>query len=285
MAASEQLKTLVAQMPDPDDRNMFTKNIDKERIEGAIAQIEEGGRESVRGLVDLLDTPGSAADVKPHYALHCLGNRALLTRNEKARREFCQTMAGELGSNRSTYVKSFLCQELQWAGRKEATPALGKLLSHEELSAPAAMALVAIGEGAAEQFRAAWPNAKGKCRLNILHGLAATGDRESADLLRKAMGDEDAEIRLTAGWGLARLGDAEAGGLLIQAADASAGWARIKATQHCLVLAENLAAAGRKKEAAQIYQHLVNTRTDPTEAYIREAATRGLKQAAGKEVS
>ena len=72
---------------------------------------------------------------------------------------------------------------------------------------------------------------------------------------------------------------------VIQAADTRAGWERIQATKHCLLLAENLATAGRKNEAAKIYQHLVKTRTDPAEAYIREAATRALTRPAGVPVS
>jgi len=86
---------------------MFTKNIDKEKIEQAIAQIQAGGREHLMGLIDLLSTPGSPEDVKPHYALHCLANRTLITKNEPARRELCETLAGELDSDRSVYIKSY----------------------------------------------------------------------------------------------------------------------------------------------------------------------------------
>lgn len=277
MAATEQLKALVAQMPNPDDRQMFTQNIDKDKIEQAIAQIQQGGRDAILGVIDMLDTPGSVADVKPHYALHCLGNRALITKNEKDRREFCQTLAAELDSNRSVYIKSFLCQELQWAGRKESTAALGKLLLNEDLVEPATMALVAIKDGAADQLRAALPKAKGKCRLNILQGLAALEDPNTAGAFRDALRDEDREIRLLAGWGLSRLGQTDSVSPLLQAADTASGWERIQATKHCLVLAETLAAAGRKPDAVRIYRHLIDKRTEPGEEYLREAAGRGLQ--------
>jgi len=165
------------------------------------------------------------------------------------------------------------------------TPALGKLLLDEDLVEPATLALTAIQDGAAEQFRAALPKAQGKCRRNILQGLGALSDQESAGALRQALKDADPEIRLVAGWGLARMGDLDSVGLLADAADTASGWERIKATQHCLVLAEKLAAADRKQEASRIYRHLIDTRAEPGEAYIREAATRGLKQVTGKEVS
>jgi hypothetical protein len=68
MAVSEQLKTLVDEMPNPDGRGMYCTDIDKEKIEKAIAQIHQAGKENVLGLIDMLGEPGSDQDVKPHYA-------------------------------------------------------------------------------------------------------------------------------------------------------------------------------------------------------------------------
>ena len=176
MAASEQLKQLVAQMPDPDARGMYCTDIDKEKIEKAAAQIAQGGKENILGLIDLLAEPGSDADVKPHYALRCVGNHVLRSHDEKARRDYAEALASQLSSDRSKYIRAYLCQELQWAGRKEALPALAKLLADEELVDPAAMALVAIRAGAAEVLRAALPGAQGRCRLVIVHSLAALAE-------------------------------------------------------------------------------------------------------------
>jgi HEAT repeat protein len=276
MAVSDTLKALVDQMPNADGRDMFTENIDKEKTEKAIAEIYEGGRQNVVGLIEMLGEPGSDEDVKPHYALHCLANYVLVVKDEIARKGLCEALVAALDGDRSDYVKSFLCQELQWAGHREAAPALGKQLLNEGLVEPATMALVAIRDGAAEQFRAALPKAKGKCRLNIIQGLGEVEDMQSADALRAALGDPDREIRLAAGWGLSRMGDASSADALIKAADVDAGWERIQATKHCLVLAEKLAAAGKKDLAAKIYTHLRDTRKDPSEHYIREAAEEGL---------
>jgi len=282
MAVSEKLKALVDQMPNPDGRAMYCTDIDKAKIEKAVAEIHQGGRENVLGLIDMLDEPGSDADVKPHYALHCLANHVLIIKDESARRQFSETLASQLGGNRSKYVQGYLCQELQWAGRQEAAPALGKLLLDEELVDPAAMALVAIRQGAAEQLRAALPKAKGRCRLTIIHSLAALADAQSINLFKEALKKEpDAAVRIAAGAGLANVGDASAVDLLLQAADVKPGWERIKATKACLLLAEKLLASGKKSEAAKIYTHLRNTRKDPAERYVREAAEKALA-AAGK---
>ncbi len=59
------------------------------------------------------------------------------------------------------------------------------------------------------------------------------------------------------------MGDAGSVDALIKAADGDPGWKRIQATKNCMVLAEKLAAAGKKSEAARIYAHLEKTRSDP----------------------
>lgn len=276
MAVSERLKALVNQMPNPDGRGMFTENIDKEKIEKAVAEIHQGGRENVLGLIEMLGEPGSEENVKPHYALHCLANHVLVIKDQNGRRQLSEALASKLSGDLSTYNKAFLCQELQWAGRREAAPALGKLLTDEELAEPAAMALVAIREGAAEQFRAAMPRTQGKCRLNVVQGLGAVGDERSVGALKQALNDSDREVRLAAGWGLARIGDPGSVDLLLKAAEVKPGWERIQATKHCLVLAEKLLAAGKNDLAVKIYVRLRDTRKDPSEKYIREAAEKAL---------
>jgi HEAT repeat protein len=276
MAVSPQLKALVEQMPNPDGRGMLTENIDKDKIEKAIAAIYQGGRENVQGLVEMLGAPGSDEDVKPHYALHTLANYTVIVKDEEARRQLCEVLTAALAGDHSTYVKAFLCQTLQWVGHRESVPALGKLLLDEELCDPAATALVAIKDGAAEPLRAALPQAGGRCRLTILHSLAALADAQSADIFKQALQDSDCEIRIAAGAGLARLGEAGSADALIEAAEVEPGWERIQATKHCLILAERLTAAGKKDVAAKIYTHLKKTRSDPSEAYIREAAEKAL---------
>ena len=279
MAVSAELKALVEQMPDPDSRGMYTENIDKAKIEKAIAAIHQGGRENVLGLIELLGEPGSEEDVKPHYALHTLANTTVIMEDEAARKQLAETLASQLNGDLTVYNRAFLCQCLQGVGHGEAVPALGKLLLDESLVEAAMMALVAIRDGAAEQFRAALPDARGKCRLSVLQGLGAVQDRESAVALREALTDENREARIIAGWGLAQIGDAGSADALIRAAGVDAGWERIQATKHCLVLAEELAAAGQKDAAAKIYTYLRDSRSDASEAYIREAAERGLAAA------
>lgn len=277
MAISEKLKSLVARMPDADGRGMYTQNIDKEKTESAVAEIAKGGRADVEGLVEMLGAPGADENVKPHYALHCVVNYALIAGDEPMRKDVCGLLAAKLSDAAvSTYNKAFLCQELQWAGGAEAVGALGKLLTDDELTDPAAAALTAIGTGAGDQFRAAVSGAKGECRLAVIQALGAVEDTPSIGTLREALADADREIRLAAGWGLARMGDAGSVDVLLKAADVEPGWERIQATKHCLVLAEKLQESGEKARAEQIFQHLRDSRSDPSERYVRDAAEKAL---------
>lgn len=266
-----ELIELINQLPNPDERGMFCTDIDKDRIEKAIADIYKGGRKNIIAIIDMLVPPGEGDDVKPRYALHCLALQVCKMEDDKHRRTFASTLASQLGGDRPKAVQKYLIQQLQVAGGKEVVATLGKLLLDEELCEPAAQALVAIGDGAAEQLRKALPKAKGKCRLTIVQNLGVVRDAQSVSELKKAASDEDPEIRIAATWALANIGDPESVDLLLKAANTE-GWERIQATKACLLLAEKLMTTGRKNEAIKIYTHLRDTRTDPAENYVCEVA-------------
>jgi len=278
MAVSEQLKNLVAQMPQPDGRGMYTENIDKEKIEKAAAAIAKGGKENLLGLIEMLGEPGTEENVKPHYALHCVVNHALITGDENLRKEFSEALSSQLqNKNLHPYNRAYLCQELQWAGRDEACAALGSVLLDEDVSDDAATALAGIGgERAASQLREAAGKAKGKARMNLIDALAALAEPKSAGTFKEALKDNDREVRIAAAVGLAKLGQADSIEPIFEAADSSKGWERTQVTKACLVLAEQLAAAGKKADAKRVYERLRKTRTDKNEQHVRDAAERGL---------
>lgn len=278
--ASPELVELLDRMPEPDERGMFCTGIDKDKIEKAIADIHKGGRKNVLAIINMLAPPGKADDVKAHYALHCLAVYVCKLKDDKQRRTFTTTLASQLGGDRPKAVQKYLIRQLQTAGGKEVIRSLGQMLLDEELCEPAAQALVAIGDGAADQLRKALPRVKGRSRLTIIQNLGVVRDDKAVAVLKKAVLDKNREIRLAAAWALANIGDAGSGDLLLNAAEAK-GWERIEMTKACLLLAEKLLAAGKKNQALRTYRHLRDTRTDPSEHYIRDAAQNGLATASG----
>jgi HEAT repeat protein len=273
---SSALVRLVNQMPDPDQRGMYCTDIDKEKIEGAIRSILKGGRDNIIDVIDMLVEPGKGDDVKAHYALHCMALHVCKLKNDRSRRRFARTLTSQIGGDRLKEVQKYLIRELQVAGGKEAVEALGSVLLDEDLCEPAVQALVAIGDGAAEQFLKALPKVRGKCRLTILQNLGVVRASESVGALKEAVNDEDKAVRIAAVWSLANIGDAGSANMLLSAADKSDGWERIQATKACLLLAERLRAAGKQSEAVRIYRHLRDTRTKPAERYVSDAAKTGL---------
>ena len=197
--------------------------------------------------------------------------------DDAPRRAFAEALASQLGGARPTPLQAYQCQELQGAGAKEAAPALGTLLADAELCEPAARAIAAIGD--AEPLVAAMPGATAAIRLTLVQNLGFVRGSKAVEGRRKAVADPNADVRAAAAWALANIGDAGSADLVLKAADAHQGWERIQETKACLLLAERLLAAGKKPEATTIYTQLRDTRTDPSEKYVREAAERGLAAA------
>ena len=122
------------------------------------------------------------------------------------------------------------------------------------------------------------PNSKGKQLLTIVQALGVMKVNNAAERIRELVTADDASLRQVAARALADMADAGAVEPLLKAADTAKGFDRTKQTGACLQLAENLLVLGGQKEATRIYKHLRDTRKDPDEAYIREAAGHALKR-------
>lgn len=278
-STSSKWEQLIARMPRPDPEEKILKNVEEGQVEKIAAELYVGGREAVVALVDMLTEPGGERNDSPvRHALHALVIHAGGLGDEHRR-----TVAGALastlsGHQRSAGVREFVIRQLQLCGGPEVAPAIGKLLSDEQLYQDAAMALLAVRDGAAEQFRAALSDVTGPQRVAVIQALGALKDSESAGALRRAAErDADPVARLDAAWALANIGDPASAEVVMKLADGAEGFDRVRATKACLLLAENLSDAGRKDDARRIYQHLRATRTDTSEAYVADIAERAIR--------
>jgi len=253
---------------------------DPEVAEDICRQILQQGRRAIEGLIELIRDPASPAFVnyKPEYLCHCLTVFLGHPTRTGQRRAYVDILAAQAGrAQHSLHTRLFLIRELQWIGDTSCVAALAPMLLDERLCDAAACALLAIRDGVEEAFRKALATATGRCRLVNLQSLAVLSDRASARAFEQALEDADADVRMAAGWGLARLPHPPAAAILLRKADAAANWERIKLTQSCLLMAERLVDIGRKAEARTIYTHLRDTRQDPGEKHVREAARKALE--------
>jgi HEAT repeat protein len=275
MKVNEKVLALVNRFPGKGGRDL-PRDADDQAMREVLRDLHAGGRDSVRGLVALLVVPGKGDDSKARYVLHALATFVCSLKN-KQRQAFAQALASTLAENRPAAVKAFILRQLQVAGGKEVVPIVAEYLVDPQLGESAAQALLAIGTGAAREFRNALARAKGKNRLTIVQALGSLRDEESTRALQAVVNDPDRDTRLAALWALGNLGDAGSVGVLLKAADVPASWERIQATKACLVLAERLQGMGKKAEAITIYEHLQKTRKDESEAYVQEIASEALK--------
>jgi HEAT repeat protein len=271
---NERLSELVAKFPEPAAKDGKLADVDKQAADAAVAELLKGGAKSVVGLVEMLAPADRGGDGRVRHAIHALVIRA--GARDDDRRMIAEALASTLSPDRPVEVNAFVLGQIQLVGGKEVAPALGKFLADEKLCEAAAAALLGIEAGAAAQFRAALGAAKGRPATIIVHALGALKDTGSAAAIRKLVAADDRDTRLTAARALADIGDADSAELLLKAADAAEGYERSKLTQACLLLAERLAATGQKKVASSIYTRLHETRTDPSEQHVRDAAARGL---------
>ncbi len=164
-----EISELVNKMPDHDE-HQFMSSISKEVVDNITVEVLKGGASSIAEVISMLVEPGKGEDYKARYLLHCLAIYVGKGR-EKQRQMYCRTLAGQLDKGHSKGVKKYLISELQVVAGSEVVTELGHQLNDDELCEPAAMALMAIGTGAQEQFRKALPKANEKCRLTISQNL------------------------------------------------------------------------------------------------------------------
>jgi len=233
-----------------------------------------GGRDAIAALVAMLNETDDGKDWRGRYTLHGLAVYTCRPGKENERTAVIEAFLAAVGQDRPAPVKGFLVRELATVGDKRAFQALGALLADPDLGLDAAATLAAIGDGAAAVFHGAVGKAKGRNRLQVLQTLGRLKDAAAAPAFMEAAGDADPAVRLEAVWGLARLGHAPGADTCLKALEMG-GYERIKAAQACLLLAEALAAAGKKADAKAVYSRLRDACTHDQEAYLRDACDRG----------
>ena len=298
MPTPQGIKDLIALMPEldlpleplplgPDGKKQEDRRINpKGKLTGPMwpdaakvfEQILLGGEDSVLAVIDLVKDNDFGPAYRARYVLHGLALHAVRSESPRHRAVVIEAIAARLDGPQSKTIRASLIRTLQTCADRSVLPALAKLLTDPDLCDPAAMAMAAIGEGASEHLAKALPSAAGRSRLAIIQALGTLKDSRAADALIRIARDDasDSDTRLTVLWALARAGAPQAADLLLRTVVRSEDWTKTQVTKAALLLAENLAAAGHKAEAAKLYQHIRDTHDAPGHGHIREAAERNL---------
>lgn len=273
---------LLARLPEVDQPGKASKftGPSPEVTDDLFEETLASGRKGLRELARLVRAPGDPdfQNYRAGYLLHALAMHVGAPGKEAERHLITDAITSALSQKELTSAaKTLLIRELQSAGDAEAIKPLEKCLDDEVLCEPATQALLAIGgKSVGESLSSALRSARGQNRTCLVQALGALREADSVKLLLSLVSDPDLDTRLATGWALANIGLPNALEPLLQAAEKPAGWERIQATNACLLLAERLLESGKKAEARRIYAQLRDTRKDPSERHIREAAERAL---------
>jgi HEAT repeat protein len=196
------------------------------------------------------------------------------------RKELRSRLTALLSSDATADCKRFVCEQLSIIGTAQEVPALANLLTDENLSHMARLALERIPDAAAAAaLRDALPRAKGRVLIGIINSLGVRRDDQAVEHLTPLLADPDQSLAAAAAAALGKIGGPEAASALDKAKTKASPKLHAVIADALLACAEGFLARGKNEEAAKVYQGL----SGPGEiAHVRAAAIRGLKSAPQK---
>lgn len=172
------------------------------------------------------------------------------------------------------------CRELGVIGNKQALPALIALLADEKLNHMARYALETMPDASVNAaLRAELPKLQGRQLAGVIATLGVRKDSSSVGVLKKCLGEADAEVVRTAARSLSRIGNRAAAQAIQSALPTAAAANQLALYESWLRAADALTANGNAKSALAIYAQIRATPGLP--AQVRMGAVRGAILARG----
>lgn len=228
-------------------------------VGGADQRAAASARLAVEGIVANLSAPGAPA----------------------GRDEAAQTLLNVASRGGSLDARRFALRQLSLIGNDASVPGLVALLEDDDLSEYARWTLARIpGQAATDALIAAVGSPDPKRRAGAINALGERADVSALPALVQAAADADSAVRMAARQALGRLPD-RAGSEAIFAGLRSADAAeRRSAWDAALTLGQTLLAAGKRAEAAAIFDAGQRSATAP---YEHAAAFGGWARATGTD--
>lgn len=155
-------------------------------------------------------------------------------------------------------ARRFACQQLGAIGTDASLPALAGLLKQDETVGIACLALGARrSPKRVEVLRGALSSTQGAARQQVIMALANQQDRESVKALAALASDADISLACTAIWALGKIGGAEAQSALAPLRRERKPALAAAVAEASLRVAEGLALAGNRQEAAALYEEMM----------------------------
>jgi HEAT repeat protein len=186
-----------------------------------------------------------------------------------------------LQSNAAPAEKATACKHLAIHGTDASVPALAALLSDKDLASWARIALQAIpGPAADTALREAVGKLDGILLVGVINSIGMRRDAKAATVLAAKLSDTDLEVVAAAAVALGKIGSEAAATALTRALGEKQGNRAPAVAEGCIRCAQNLMAAGKRREAVKLYE-AVRKASVPQQKVLE--ATRGVILARGDD--
>ncbi len=150
--------------------------------------------------------------------------------------------------------KAITCKKLALYGDKDAVDALAALLSDEQLTSWARIALEAIpGAEADGALREAMGKLKGRSLVGVINSIGVRRDAKAVDALAERLKDADSEVASSAAVALGRIGDSSCATILQKSLAAAPPAVRSAVAEGLILCAERTLAQGDSDVAVKIF--------------------------------
>jgi len=208
-------------------------------------------------------------------------HEALRAADPAKRAEMCNRLAAVLSSNATDAAKRWVCRQLSIFGTEARVPQLAPLLVDEKLSDMARYALERIdGAPAKEAMRKALASASPGQKIGLINSLGVLGDEKAVDDIAKALQSGDQPTAAAAARALAKIGGPKAVEALGAMRSKAEGDLLAVVRDAYLQCADDLLAAGKTAQAAEIYQQMYKP---DMPKHVRIAALRGIVASGGQK--
>lgn len=201
------------------------------------------------------------------------GQGAPVTPSVPRPEEVRQLIATLQAPEKAQQDKVIACHRLAVIGTAEAVPVLASLLSDEKMAHYARHALEPMPDPAAgAALRDALGRLQGRLLIGVINSLGFRRDAQAAAALAKLLAGPDAEVTGAAAAALGRIGTVDAAKQLQATLARATGPLQITLADASLTCAETLVAAGKRSDAAAIFDRLTGSGFPD---YLRTAAMCG----------
>lgn len=165
-----------------------------------------------------------------------------------------RTLIAVLKSDAPKSEKAITCKRLAVYGTKNAVPELARLLSDEQLTSWARIALEAIPDPSVDEvLRDAMNSISGRPLIGVINSIATRRDVQAVDGLVKHLKNTDEQIAVAAAVALGHIGDADAQQALESSLSGGPDAVRSAVAEGCILVAERLLESGQAGKAAELY--------------------------------